>query len=48
MPKGKPLTVVGIDLAGSPRRPTGLCVLHGLKGETLVAFSDDDILKVIR
>ncbi|MGQ0694951.1 MAG: DUF429 domain-containing protein [Nitrospiraceae bacterium] len=48
MPKGKPLTVVGIDLAGSPRRPTGLCVLHGLKGETLVAFSDDDILRVIR
>ena len=48
MPKGKPLIVVGIDLAGSPRRPTGLCILHGLKGETLVALSDDDILKVIR
>ena len=48
MRKGNPLTVVGVDLAGSPRRPTGLCVLHGLKGETLVAFSDDDILNVIR
>ena len=47
MPKGKPLIVVGVDLAGSPRRPTGLCILRGLRGETLVSFSDDDILKVV-
>ena len=48
MPNGKPLIVVGVDLAGSPRRPTGICILHGMKGQTLVALSDDDILKVIR
>lgn len=47
MPKGKPLIVVGIDLAGSPRRPTGLCLLHGLIGKTLVTFGDDDILNLI-
>ncbi len=44
----RPLVVVGIDLAGSPRRPTGLCLLRGLQAETHVAFSDDDILQVIR
>lgn len=48
MSKSPPLVVAGIDLAGSPRRPTGLCVLRDLKAETSVAFSDDDILNVIR
>jgi len=42
-----PLVVVGIDLAGSPRRPTGVCLLRGLRAETHVAFSDDDILQVV-
>lgn len=41
----KPLVVVGIDLAGSPRRPTGLCVLRGLTAQTQVAFDDDEILR---
>jgi predicted nuclease with RNAse H fold len=36
--------VVGIDLAGSPRRPTGVCVLRGMGVETQVAFSDEEIL----
>jgi len=35
--------VMGIDLAGSPRRPTGICVLHGLKTQTHIAFSDEEI-----
>lgn len=48
MSKTTPLTVVGIDLAGSPHRPTGLCVLRNLKAETSVAFTDDDILHVVR
>lgn len=48
MSKHTPLVVVGIDLAGSPRRPTGLCRLRGLRAETHVAFSDDDILRVVR
>ncbi|MGQ0665638.1 MAG: DUF429 domain-containing protein [Nitrospiraceae bacterium] len=48
MAKSAPLVVVGIDLAGSPRRPTGLCSLRGLKTETRVAFSDDEIINVVR
>ncbi len=44
----KPLIVVGIDLAGSAYRPTGLCVLRGLRAETRIAFGDDDILDVVR
>jgi uncharacterized protein len=39
--------VVGIDLAGSLRRPTGVCILHGLKARTHVAFSDEEILHAI-
>ena len=41
------LIVIGIDLAGSPRRPTGICLLRGLNAHTHVAFSDDDILSTI-
>ncbi len=41
----KPFVLVGIDLAGSPRRPTGICVLRGLKARTAVAFGDDEILR---
>lgn len=48
MSKHRPLVVVGIDLAGSSRRATGLCILQGLRAETLVAFSDADILHVVR
>jgi hypothetical protein len=43
----KPFVVVGIDLAGSPRRPTGVCLLRGLKAHTHVAFSDEDILNLV-
>ncbi|MDH5740520.1 MAG: DUF429 domain-containing protein [Nitrospira sp.] len=48
MVKNAPLVVVGIDLAGSPRRATGLCVLHDLTAETHVVFSNDDILDFVR
>lgn len=48
MVKSVPLIVVGIDLAGSPRRATGLCVLRDLTAETRVAFSDDDILNFVK
>jgi len=43
-----PLVVVGIDLAGSPKRPTGLCMLRDLNAETRIAFSDDDILNFVK
>lgn len=42
------LVVVGIDLAGSPRRSTGMCVLRDLTAETRVVFSDDDILDFVK
>jgi len=45
--KRKPFVVVGIDLAGSPRRPTGICVLRGLRARTHIAFSDEDILNTL-
>lgn len=43
----KPFVVVGVDLAGSPRRPTGVCVLHGMKAQTHIAFTDEEILNLI-
>ena len=48
MAKKAPLVIVGIDLAGSPKRPTGLCVLRDLIAETHVVFSDDDIINFVR
>ncbi len=39
--------IVGIDLAGSPRRPTGLCLLRGVKAVTSVAYTDDEILDMV-
>lgn len=43
-----PLVIVGVDLAGSPKRPTGVCVLRGLTARTQVAHEDDEILGLIR
>ena len=36
----RPLVVLGLDLAGSPRRPTGICVLRALGAETEILFDD--------
>ncbi len=47
MTQHKPLIIAGIDLAGSPRRPTGVCILRGLSAQTHIAFADDDILQWI-
>jgi predicted nuclease with RNAse H fold len=47
MSRQKQTVVVGVDLAGSPRRPTGLCVLRGLKAQTQVAHDDVEILSVV-
>lgn len=39
------MIALGIDLAGSPRRPTGICVLDSeLTAKTLVAYGDEEIL----
>jgi uncharacterized protein len=39
--------VVGLDLAGSPRRPTGACRLAGRRAVTCIVFSDDEILRYV-
>jgi predicted nuclease with RNAse H fold len=43
----RPLVVVGVDLAGSPRRPTGVCILRGVRARTRIAFPDEEILDTI-
>ena len=43
----KPFVVVGVDLAGSLRRPTGICILRGLKAETRVVFDDEEALQCV-
>lgn len=40
--------VVGLDLAGSPKRPTGACRLSGNRAETTVLLSDGEIMAYIR
>jgi predicted nuclease with RNAse H fold len=47
MAKRQPLVVVGVDLAGAPRRPTGVCILRGLTARTLIAQTDEEILRTI-
>jgi hypothetical protein len=47
MTKNISFIVVGINLAGSSKRPMGLCVLRNLTAENRVAFSDDDTLNFV-
>ncbi len=39
--------VVGIDLAGSERRSTGICILEGRKANVRVVHTDDEILEAV-
>ena len=41
------MLIVGLDLAGVETRPTGLCVLKGMKAETCLVYKDDEILKKV-
>src|SRR5918996_2487817 len=41
------LCVLGLDLAGSPRRPTGFCVLRGRRVTVGHLFGDDDIFTTV-
>ena len=38
---------IGIDLAGSEKRPSGLCILNGNKYITKILYSDKEILDCI-
>jgi predicted nuclease with RNAse H fold len=44
----KDFLIAGIDLAGVPHRPTGWCVLKGLKARTGLLYSDEEILSRVR
>jgi predicted nuclease with RNAse H fold len=44
MPK---FSVIGVDLAGVPRRPTGICILTHGDAQTCLAYMDEDILSII-
>jgi hypothetical protein len=41
------MRVVGIDLAGSPKRRTGYCLFAGGRVETRVLYTDTDILRAL-
>lgn len=45
--RGQTTVVVGLDLAGSPKRPTGFCLLRGLEAATRNLFSDEEILAAV-
>ncbi|MGZ3569013.1 MAG: DUF429 domain-containing protein [Thermodesulfobacteriota bacterium] len=39
--------VVGIDLAGSERRPTGICILEGRKASVCVVHTEREVLEAV-
>jgi len=41
------MLVVGLDLAGVETRPSGLCILKGMKVETKLLYSDEEIIQKI-
>ncbi len=43
-PNRDPLLVVGIDLAGVPHRPSGICLIRRMKAETRLLYQDQEIL----
>ncbi len=42
------MSIIGLDLAGVERRPTGFCLLHGLNVETCLIYTDKEILEKTR
>ncbi len=42
------LSVIGVDLAGVPHRPTGLCFLYEWMARTCLFYSDKDVLDAIK
>jgi len=41
------MSVIGLDLAGVESRPTGLCILKGMKAETSLVYKDEEVLRRI-
>lgn len=46
--KGSRVCILGLDLAGSPRRPTGFCVLRGRRVSVGHVFDDEDIFETVK
>ena len=40
--------IVGIDLAGVEKRPTGFCFLEGMKVKTSLLFTDEEIIEEVK
>jgi len=41
------MLVIGLDLAGSEKRPTGLCIIEKMNVKTDLVFSDEEIIQKI-
>jgi predicted nuclease with RNAse H fold len=41
------IKVVGIDLAGSEKRPTGICILEGRQARVSVVHTDEEIFQAV-
>lgn len=39
--------ILGVDLAGSPKRPTGVCVLRGNQAKVSTVFEDGELLALV-
>jgi predicted nuclease with RNAse H fold len=39
--------ILGVDLAGVPHRPTGICILQRLKAKTFLVYTDAEILECV-
>ena len=39
------MSIVGLDLAGVETRPTGFCVLRGLRAETFLVYRNEEIVR---
>jgi predicted nuclease with RNAse H fold len=44
---GKHAGFVGLDLAGSQKRPSGICLLEGNRADVSVLYTDEEILRAI-
>jgi len=41
------MSIIGLDLAGLETRPTGFCLLSGMKAETTMLYTNDEVLRKI-
>jgi len=41
------MLVIGLDLAGVESRPSGFCILRGIRADTCLVYTDKDIIKKI-